>query len=97
MDGQFLEVLKLVVVSYLLLVALSALVGRHRPLVAYPMVMLYSATKLFLFVFSLGRLRLAPVVKRQRMRQTYRFRAWSQLWRHWRGESQSAKRWRQGR
>lgn len=72
------EGLRLVAIAYLLALAAAASVGAHRPLLAYPIHLLYALTSLALRLGSLGRVRLAPLPAAGPRRSV------AQAWREWR-------------
>ena len=63
------EVLQIFLAGYLLLLALSAAWGVHRPLLLLPARSLYSLEQAFRFVGSFGRVRLMPLARRRGLRK----------------------------
>ena len=59
-----LRTIEVALAVYLLLLALSAAWGVHRPLLLFPARIFYSLLQLALFLFSFGRIRLLPLARR---------------------------------
>lgn len=56
--------LEIILAVYLLLLALAAAWGVHRPLLLFPARAFYATVQLFLFLFSFGKIRLLPLARR---------------------------------
>lgn len=60
------EAFRLVLASYLLLLAIGAVFGFHQSLLAYPIRIAYSASRLLLMGMSGGKIRITPLTRKVR-------------------------------
>jgi hypothetical protein len=87
---SLIDACKYVAVAYLLLVAATAVLGVHRPLLAYPLRVGYSALRLVLATVTFGRVRMVPTGKKLKRRGARRLRNWRfevHEWRELRAEA----------
>ena len=66
MPSGTIDTLRLFVALYLVLVALTACAGWHRPLLAYPFRVTYSLLRLLLLVVTARRVRMVPLTSSRR-------------------------------
>lgn len=71
-----LDALKLFVAGYLVLLALAAWAGLHRPLLAYPFRAAYSTFRLLVLAGTFNRVKLVPLSRRARRSTQRRIRNW---------------------
>jgi hypothetical protein len=86
--SMILTSLRLVLATYCLVLAVGAVFGFHRQLLAYPVRISYSTFRLLLLLLSGGRLRMMPLTRKVRRRGVSAFRgAWEALSERRRGEA----------
>lgn len=72
---------RLVAIAYLLTVAAAACFGAHRALLGFPLYLAYSIASFIAYLFSFGRLRLAPMAH---LAATGSRRRLGKIWADWR-------------
>lgn len=83
-----LESLRIVLAAYCLVLAIGAVFGFHRQLLAYPIRVSYSAFRLLLLALSGGRLHMMPLTRKVRRRGVGALRgAWDSVSERRRGEA----------
>lgn len=76
MSGSlFLEAVRVLAATYLIALAVAAVFGVHRALLTYPFQAAYASIRLIVLAATLGRVRLAQNVRRQRRRGARRLRS----------------------
>lgn len=80
---MLLEILRLTLAGYLLIVAVAAVFGEHRTLIALPGRAVYSVVRLGLYAVTLGRLQLAPPARRAWRRSRLHLRNLGAAYRDW--------------